>query len=282
MRDLLVGCGQLTWTGASRRIRSSPRSPRPGTTARRPVARGATTEEVGASFARHGLRPSARLPRRLPLAARGAGGDPRAGTGAGGVRPRPRPRRALRRAEPDAGAAGGRRAGDAGRLARRGRLPPDGRHAESDRRDRARGGRRACFHNHVGSPSRRAPRSTGSSGSSTAGSCSRGRTSATSPGRATTPSTSAATTPTRSGRSTLKDIDPRVLEGRPRRHWDYAGFSDHGIFAELGEGMIDFPAMFAALPDTGAGSIVETDVTTKPSALESARISRAYLRSIGV
>ena len=82
----------------------------------------------------------------------------------------------------------------------------------------------------------------------------------------------------------LKDIAPRVRAEGVAQHWDYRGFSDHGIFAELGEGIVDFPAVFAALKDAGFQGwiVVETDVTTKPSALESATISRNYLRSIGV
>jgi len=82
----------------------------------------------------------------------------------------------------------------------------------------------------------------------------------------------------------LKDIHPEVLrEGRERK-WDYRTFSDHGIFAELGEGLVDFPAIFAILKDAGFQGwvIVETDVTQKPTALESAVISRNYLKSIGI
>lgn len=82
----------------------------------------------------------------------------------------------------------------------------------------------------------------------------------------------------------LKDIDPKVLKEGIAAKWDYKGFSDHGIFAELGEGMVDFPAMFAILKDAGFKGwiVVETDVTQKASALESAIISRNYLKSIGV
>ena len=66
--------------------------------------------------------------------------------------------------------------------------------------------------------------------------------------------------------------------------WNYGTFTDNGIFAELGEGSVDFPAIFATLRDAGfAGwAIAETDVTQKPTALESATISRAYLRGMGL
>jgi inosose dehydratase len=81
----------------------------------------------------------------------------------------------------------------------------------------------------------------------------------------------------------VKDIDPQVLKEGVENEWDYGTFSAHGIFAELGEGMVDFPAMFEILENVGYEGwiIVETDVTQKPTALESATISRDYLKSIG-
>lgn len=82
----------------------------------------------------------------------------------------------------------------------------------------------------------------------------------------------------------VKDINPDVLRAGQGQGWDYVTFSRNGIFAELGEGCVDFPAIFAILRDAGfAGwAIAETDVTQKASALESATISRAYLRGIGL
>jgi inosose dehydratase len=82
----------------------------------------------------------------------------------------------------------------------------------------------------------------------------------------------------------VKDIAPRVLQEGVAAGWDYATFSRHGIFAELGEGMVDFPALFSILRGAGYEGwiIVETDVTQKPSALESATISRNYLKRIGL
>jgi inosose dehydratase len=82
----------------------------------------------------------------------------------------------------------------------------------------------------------------------------------------------------------IKDIDPQVLAEGVARSWDYGAFSQHGIFAELGEGMVDFPAMFAVLREANFGGwvIVETDVTQKETPLQSAVISREYLKSIGL
>lgn len=82
----------------------------------------------------------------------------------------------------------------------------------------------------------------------------------------------------------LKDINPEVLKKGIAEDWGYGQFSDNGIFAELGEGCVDFPAIFDVLKKAGYKGwiIVETDVTQKATAVESAKISRAYLRSIGL
>ena len=39
----------------------------------------------------------------------------------------------------------------------------------------------------------------------------------------------------------VKDINPDVLKEGVEKEWTYGEFSDAGIFAELGEGMVDFP-----------------------------------------
>ena len=82
----------------------------------------------------------------------------------------------------------------------------------------------------------------------------------------------------------LKDIDPDVLERGVKEDWNYGQFSDNGIFCELGEGMVDFPAIFDILKKANYAGwiIVETDVTQKATALESALVSRKYLKSIGL
>jgi inosose dehydratase len=82
----------------------------------------------------------------------------------------------------------------------------------------------------------------------------------------------------------LKDINPKVLKEGREQGWDYGTFSGKGIFAELGEGFVDFPTIFDIIKNAGFQGwiIVETDVTQKPTALESAIISRNYLKSIGV
>jgi inosose dehydratase len=82
----------------------------------------------------------------------------------------------------------------------------------------------------------------------------------------------------------LKDIDPAVATRGRAAGWDYGEFSRHGIWQEPGSGPTDFPTILSDLEAAGFDGwlIVETDVTQLPSALDSARVSREYLRSIGV
>lgn len=82
----------------------------------------------------------------------------------------------------------------------------------------------------------------------------------------------------------LKDVDDAVRQQGVEESWDYDTFVQHGIFAELGEGDVDFPELILILDEVKFDGwlIVETDVTQKPTALESATISREYLRAIGV
>jgi inosose dehydratase len=82
----------------------------------------------------------------------------------------------------------------------------------------------------------------------------------------------------------LKDVDESVARQGRAEGWDYGTFNRNGVFAELGEGDVDFPAIFEILRGVGFGGwvIAETDVTQKPTALESATISRNYLKSIGI
>jgi inosose dehydratase len=82
----------------------------------------------------------------------------------------------------------------------------------------------------------------------------------------------------------IKDIDPNIRQKGAAQGWDYATCSDKGIFIELGEGFVDYPSVFDVLKkaDFGGWVIVETDVTQKSSALQSAKISREYLRGLGL
>jgi inosose dehydratase len=82
----------------------------------------------------------------------------------------------------------------------------------------------------------------------------------------------------------LKDVDDEVRSRGVTAGWTYSQFTSAGVFAELGEGMVDFPSIVNPLLADGFDGwlIVETDVTMKATAFESARISREYLTSIGL
>ncbi len=82
----------------------------------------------------------------------------------------------------------------------------------------------------------------------------------------------------------LKDVNEGVVHQGRQEQWSYGEFTSQGVFAELGEGSVDFPAVVSILQGAGFEGwlIAETDVTQKPTALESATVSREYLRRIGL
>ncbi len=82
----------------------------------------------------------------------------------------------------------------------------------------------------------------------------------------------------------LKDVNRDVRDQGVAAGWSYGQFTEAGVFAELGEGMVDFPVILTALADSGFDGwlIVETDVTMKATPLESATISRQYLTTLGL
>ena len=82
----------------------------------------------------------------------------------------------------------------------------------------------------------------------------------------------------------LKDVNDAVRQIGVANRWEYGAFTDNGIFNELGEGDIDFPAILESLRDAHFGGwlLAETDVTQRPTALESATVSRRYLVSLGL
>ena len=83
----------------------------------------------------------------------------------------------------------------------------------------------------------------------------------------------------------LKDCEPDVKFRAEREHWDYQESVRHGVFCELGRGMVDFRAVLGVLQSSGYRGwlVVEQDVLPSlgtPAA--SAARNRDYLRSIGV
>ncbi len=83
----------------------------------------------------------------------------------------------------------------------------------------------------------------------------------------------------------FKDCHPGIAAESRREGWDYFQSVGHGVFCELGQGCVDFPAVAAWLetrPDITWG-IVEQDVLPGMGAPKaSAARNRAYLRRIGL
>ncbi|MCL4850439.1 MAG: TIM barrel protein, partial [Bryobacteraceae bacterium] len=81
----------------------------------------------------------------------------------------------------------------------------------------------------------------------------------------------------------LKDCQPEVARQARINGWDYFEALRHGVFCELGQGGVDFPAVLQWLKKNSyAGyTLVEQDVLPGMGApKESARRNREYLRSI--
>lgn len=83
----------------------------------------------------------------------------------------------------------------------------------------------------------------------------------------------------------FKDCHPAVAAASREQGWDYFKALRHGVFCELGQGDVDFPAIVAFLHDKQYDGwiVVEQDVLPgmgRP--YESAGRNRAYLRSIGL
>jgi len=83
----------------------------------------------------------------------------------------------------------------------------------------------------------------------------------------------------------LKDCDPRVAEAARRGETEYNAAVGQGLFCELGNGLVDFPAVLARLRarNYSGWALVEQDVLPgMGTPKESARRSREYLRIIGL
>ncbi len=83
----------------------------------------------------------------------------------------------------------------------------------------------------------------------------------------------------------FKDFDPEIAARARLEGWNYRESVRHGVFCELGDGDVDFPAVVKALDALGYDGwiVVEQDVLPgMGSPKESARRSREYLRGIGL
>ncbi|MCB9452841.1 MAG: TIM barrel protein [Anaerolineaceae bacterium] len=83
----------------------------------------------------------------------------------------------------------------------------------------------------------------------------------------------------------FKDHEPNVARQSREQEWDGPTSVGHGIFPELGQGDVDFPAVLATLKAMGYDGwiVVEQDVLPgmgRPK--ESAQRNRDYLRQIGL
>lgn len=83
----------------------------------------------------------------------------------------------------------------------------------------------------------------------------------------------------------FKDCDPSIADGARREGWDYFEAVRKGVFCELGQGCVDFPAVLNWLHnrDYDGWVVVEQDVLPgMGSPKQSALRNREYLRSKGV
>jgi len=80
----------------------------------------------------------------------------------------------------------------------------------------------------------------------------------------------------------LKDVNPAVLASARREKWTYHQAQDHGLWAELGEGSVDFRSLFNSLKavDYRGWVIAEIDRTMLPTPEASVRRSYDYLTSL--
>jgi len=83
----------------------------------------------------------------------------------------------------------------------------------------------------------------------------------------------------------FKDCEPRVAAAARQQQWDYIQAVGSGVFCELGNGSVDFPAIAAALRRTGYDGwiVVEQDVLpSMGSPAESASRNRSFLRRLAI
>jgi inosose dehydratase len=83
----------------------------------------------------------------------------------------------------------------------------------------------------------------------------------------------------------LKDCSAALLAQSARENWDYHSAIRHGVFCELGQGDVPFPAVKDWLDRTGYTGFVTVEQDVLPgmgAPKQSARRNRDYLKSIGL
>ncbi|MGN6360561.1 MAG: TIM barrel protein [Thermomicrobiales bacterium] len=90
---------------------------------------------------------------------------------------------------------------------------------------------------------------------------------------------------TRIGHVHFKDCSPTVAAEARTSEWDYSTAVGHGVFCELGDGAVDFPAVLRLLREQQYSGwiVVEQDVLPgMGTPKESAQRNRNYLASLGL
>jgi len=83
----------------------------------------------------------------------------------------------------------------------------------------------------------------------------------------------------------IKDMHAHILERGRQEKLNYGQQSELGVFAEIGEGGVDWPVLFGFWKERSYSGavVVETDRSTKANAKESVTQSRRYLReTVGI
>jgi inosose dehydratase len=83
----------------------------------------------------------------------------------------------------------------------------------------------------------------------------------------------------------FKDCHPDVARQARAEGWEYNFAVGKGLFCELGQGEVDFPAVLAALKEINYNGwiVIEQDVLpSMGTPKEAAQRNRDYLRSIGI
>jgi inosose dehydratase len=83
----------------------------------------------------------------------------------------------------------------------------------------------------------------------------------------------------------FKDIDPKVKAQVVKNRTDFYDACGQGIFCNLGDGDVDFPAVRQVLMENGFSGWCTVEQDCDPegdtSPIDDAKLNRAYLKSIG-
>lgn len=83
----------------------------------------------------------------------------------------------------------------------------------------------------------------------------------------------------------FKDFQPSVVEEAKKHNWNYQDMIGHGVFSELGKGVVDFPAVKEVLESINYQGWITVEQDVLPGMgepRESAKRNREYLKTIGL